>query len=664
MALDAIHIRARSGSPQRYDDYSSKKSDWQSNLKHPREPQTTSPLTSSPPFRPSIRPAIHRPGIGSYPATKGMAHDDNEWRSLRTGGSRATQAMRTRPRFVRATQLSEPSLAPIEQVAPNSNVIEASLTKADDGIHQDSSLTFEPPSISAPTMAQLYSQLAQDMPTTVRAEASSSKLPSTPASTHPHQQGRNEERPRHHDHHHQHHPTERQRSEWFISKAMTKMRRSKELSLTRASASTQCSTRVPTDQADEAHVDAARASRCQRCGDLLPSNPTQEELARHRQSIGHRLGLNPPVSSASASEAPSPDASEAPTPTHNSRSASPPAVSLLDASMQALHRRSGKLPRRFSNAPRWKKISRDNVGHNLLSRMGWKEGMGLGVQEWKWQQLRREKIKRQKSNAVRALLQRDVATAQVALDAEQNMTAQVRVTEPEWMQLLARQDDSAASAGPPSLTTYFPFQHDSQDAAMQREAVQAWLFSLPPADLEWFQCLTADEQQALELALLAGHITLQDIQDALHDSAAEHMSEIATTLVTGPSSEVTNGMEQSNALLYPVQVELRADRSGIGSRQPSQDSSVRQRRRLRVAEGSVEIRRPSSPSPDNVDGGHKKLRSHPTERAPRPLGRSRSHSISGSGKSQAKHTDLTCRKREAAYRKEKQEWLDLRASLS
>ncbi len=163
--------------------------------------------------------------------------------------------------------------------------------------------------------------------------------------------------------------------------------------------------------------------------------------------------------------------SEAPTPAIRSRSSSPVAVSALDTSMKALNRRSEKPPRRLSNAPRWKKIAHDNVGHSLLSRMGWKEGMGLGAQEWKWQQLKREKVKRQRSNAVRALLLRQAASSQdtstqaaATLQSAESSTDGLPVhetveppSESDWLQWLVQENSNAALQDSSGMQTFFPF---------------------------------------------------------------------------------------------------------------------------------------------------------------------------------------------------------------
>lgn len=190
--------------------------------------------------------------------------------------------------------------------------------------------------------------------------------------------------------------------------------------------------------------------RCPCCGDPLPTNASLEYMARHRQSIGYRLGLNAPISSASASEAPSPSSSEPPTP---ARAQSLDDATPLGSAALATHQRETRLPRRLSNAPRWKKIAHDNVSHTLLSRMGWKEGMGLGVQEWKVQQNRRDRIKRQRSNAIRALLQRQASVVQTNLEGPPlaDVVEQDSHTDREWMEYLLQQNAAAAQSRSSSL---------------------------------------------------------------------------------------------------------------------------------------------------------------------------------------------------------------------
>ncbi|SPO24715.1 uncharacterized protein UTRI_01686_B [Ustilago trichophora] len=683
MALDAVYIRARNRSP---DGNNLESTGWQRTLASASDShESYERRSSSPPSR-----IPHKPGLGSY------STDYVGWHSLRTGEPLASKALRMRQRFVRATHLSDPSL-PLpdlnNQTSGNSQIQPAFQATTSTDMNEPPSKSSQDPT---PTLAQLYSQLAQDMQET-QTQISASPPAFTSGNTAKQAHGRDVEQANHHAHRHRHHPDARHRSEWFISRALTKMRRAPHTSSSEADTSTPLVGETDSEEAQQDQSESSstfRRRRCPRCGDTLPPHPTAEEMARHRQSIAHRLGLNAPVSSASASEAPSPAASEAPTPAPRSRSSSPIDVSLLDASMQALHRRSGKLPRRLSNAPRWKKIARDNVGHNLLSRMGWKEGMGLGVQEWKWQQLRREKLKRQRSNAVRALLQRQSLATRASLDAGvHDLTPKDAVagpsqpvgvnlvgsggisgpepgnsqTDSEWMQFLLQQSSTAPTAEHSSLQVAFPFQYDTQDIHQQREAAQIWLSTLSGPDAEWFQVLTPEEQQSLERALLSGQMTLLDIQNALLASAeaqvhSKPLDDNAYSGATEVNAEAINDMMPSNAVLYPVQVELRTDRGGIGSK-PSfstEGASVnRQRRRSRDAEGSVEIRRPSSPSMTLLDTGYKKSRSASTDRSLKPLGRSRSHSSAA-----RKHAVSTRRQRELVYQKDRRDWLDLRASLS
>ncbi|SPO23008.1 uncharacterized protein UTRI_01686 [Ustilago trichophora] len=682
MALNAVHIHARSRSP---DGSNLESTGWQRiQASASASQQTYERRSASPPS-----PIPHKPGLGS------RSTDDSRWHSLRTGESLASKALRMRHRFVRATHLSDPSLPfPDHEGSLSEKNLDQPVFQATTSTDTNELLSKSSQN-SAPTLAQLYSQLAKDMQET-QTQSVASSLASGSGSVAEQAHEQSVEQANHHAHRHRHHPDARHRSEWFISRALRKMRRAQHASSPEASTSALLVGDVDSGDTHQVQTESSSTSRrrrCARCGDTLPPNPTAEDMARHRQSIGHRLGLNAPVSSASASEAPSPAGSEAPTPVPRSRSSSPIDVSLLEASMQALHRRSGKLPRRLSNAPRWKKIARDNVGHNLLSRMGWKEGMGLGVQEWKWQQLRREKLKRQRSNAVRALLQRQSLAIRASSDASvQYLTSQnaeagpSQLVEPdpvgadgiigpqpgaseidsEWMQLLLQQSVAAPTAEQSSLQVAFPFQYDIQGVEQQREAARMWLANLAGPDAEWFQFLTLEEQQSLEHALLSGQITLLDIQNALFASAQPQVSSNPVGGGTRPGmTEVDTGvmddMMPSNALLYPVQIELRTDRGGIGSRSVSLEgaSCNRQRRRSRDAEGSVEIRRPSSPSTVMLDNGQKKSRTTSTSRSSKPVGRSRSHSSVS-----RKHAGSTRRQRELAYQKDRRDWLDLRASLS
>lgn len=694
MALDAVHIRDRNRTPET-DELGS--AVW-------RQVQTSRSLPHATHERRSLSPPprlAHTTEISGSSTNPRFRSQDDDWQLLRTGESLANKALRIRPRFVRATHLSDPSLPAPASCPPAPEKRDLGPQQLEQTMHDPtyaSSLqcgsVVESVTSSVPTLGQLYSQLAQEVQVFDQAQPGVTTHTSVssvqPRSTRSPNISikRDPEESHRHAHRHRHHPDARQRSEWFITKALTKMRRNQHTSPSDATPSALPSASLDSegdDATQEKIISPSNRRRCPRCGDLLPRKATAEDMARHRQSIDHRLGLNALVSSASASEAPSPVPSEASTPTPRSRSTSPDGVSLLEDTMQALHRNSSRLPRRLSNAPRWKKIARDNVGHNLLSRMGWKEGMGLGVQEWKWQQLRREKLKRQRSNAVRALLRSQrlaaqdehradaqsdpfgtessaIGTSDVANFSTEVQGQQITQPEPEWMQyLLQRGPTAPAAAEESSLQIAFPFQYDATNPEQQREVAQLWLANLAGSDAEWFQCLTMEEQQALEQALLSGQISLFDIRDVLVSSTQGHHDSDAPIATTEAIPEAMNSTAPANALLYPVQVELRTGRSGIGSKRLFSESEAQSghRRRSRDAEGSVEIRRPTSPTATLPDAGRKRRRSISADRPPKPLNRSRSHSST-----RKKPTELSRKQREQAYQRDKQEWLDLRASLS
>lgn len=558
--------------------------------------------------------------------------DDDEaaWRGLRT-----RTVLRPPPRFVKATQLSEPDQP----------------TTSNSGGSSELSDEHRP---STPTLSQLYASLTQHL---AFPEPSSPSLPSTShlvsadvadPLVHTHGKGKQRLHDPTHRHHHQHHPEARYKSEWFISRALTKMRRSNHVP---TEAARTAAAQPPA--APAASAATSRRQRCQRCGDLLPANATLEDMARHRQSIGHRLGLNADLASASASEAPSPAASKSPTPTATpppgSASASSAAISLLEASMQALHRRSQNVPRRLCNAPRWKKIARDNVGHNMLSRMGWKEGMGLGVLESKRHQQTRDRLKQKRSNAVRLLLRQQASAVQSGPDGfGPDPTAVEPQVQEEWLQLISHQPSSSQrQLGPLPLEAAFPFEHQDHTPEQQRQMAQSWLDGMAQTDADWFQHLGDEDQQALEQALLTGQITLQDIQTALWDLARDQRC----------SAYAHADAAEGSALLHPVQVELRSGRVGLGA----ETGSARHRRRSRDEDRSVSIRRTSSPSLDMLGGAHKK----PRAAALAPTGViSRSSSKAAVHKRTAQLAARKRRQREMAYEQSKREWLDLRASLS
>lgn len=697
MALDAFHIcAAQLDSEANILDGAV----WQHHLRSPVESTTIDQRRpSSPPF------------TGSSSLIPRLAnHNINKLHSYRSDRSMAAKALSMRHRFVKATALSDPSFdstknnptpqATSDQAAAQQSAIEPSETFT----APSTSLTTA--QISMHTFAELYSQLTQNMPTPVLLPQSPSQGSSlgplscsTSTSTKSSSQHQTKRNP-HHAHRHRHKSGARHRSEWFISKAVNKMRQSQltNPSLTSASADANDVT-TKENVIQPSHAQLHRRC-CPRCGDSLPPNATPEYMANHRQSIGHRLGLNAPVSSASASEAPSPTSSESPTPLPRSRSSSPWPVQLSDASTQLPPQLSSKLPRRLRNAPRWKKISRDNVGHSLLSRMGWKEGMGLGVQECKWQQLCHDKVKRQRSEAVRALLLRRVyaiQSAPTAIDSqtsalatgtlplnsaqpEQMVKLDGRTTtaseEPEWLQMLLHQSTTATSDQHLPLLSAFPFQLPSEMIDQQREAAQTWLSNLAQPDAAWFECLTMEERTSLEQALLSGQVTLEEIQNALWidprclqsqptGSADWQQASSASTSANAAFASKDDAM-QSNALLEPVEVELCSDRRGIGSNRADDgmEASGGKKRRSRTAEGTIEIRRQASPSSDLIDGEHKKPRPELTSRPFGSFNRSRSRSGTANSRHINSHASLTRRQRELAYEQDKRDWLDLRASLS
>lgn len=458
---------------------------------------------------------------------------DHDWSTLRTGDPSNDRNLRMGLRFVKETGLSNSSLQPFNEEEPAPLIPSAPVTQP------------ESVSESSSSFSQFYATLAREAPThTPAAQASHlrkhvSEHPQPKATTH--------------SHHHRHDPTVRHKSDWFVAKALAKLRH------------TQLS-----DKGKQKQVEAVApsATLCPSCGDALPADRTPEAMAQHRQSITHRLGLNAPMSSASASEAPSSAPSEAPTPLYRSRSVSPDGLSAQSARPRSVSRR------RLSTAARSKKIQHDNVGYTLLSRMGWKEGMGLGVDEWKWQQLFKEK-RRQKLNHIRALLKDsarsggDTTDTAIIIRDDGDL-----LTSPElgsdWLQMLPQMSPETADG--------YHFGDDSL------------LFGDDDMHNLIFEMLPMEERLALQQAIRSGDIALEDLT------------------VTSPQQS------HEGVLVEPIQVDVRPDRRGLGLET--------HRRRSRTADGAVEIRQTATQ--EEVLSKKSKASSNPSQYL-RPRSRSTKH---------------------------------------
>lgn len=163
MALNAVHIRGRDRS-------------------------------SSPPAR------MPRPVLGSSASHLSTDDDDRGWHLVRTGESLATSALHVKGRFVKATHVSDP---PLRLLSSPKAADEHSVDP-----HENNQPITAPSEASASTLAQLYAQISEDLPS------------SHPLTT---QRPKDIRAMNSSDHHrHQHHAQTRQRSQWFISRALTK----------------------------------------------------------------------------------------------------------------------------------------------------------------------------------------------------------------------------------------------------------------------------------------------------------------------------------------------------------------------------------------------------------------------------------------------------------
>ncbi|PWZ00740.1 hypothetical protein BCV70DRAFT_200003 [Testicularia cyperi] len=624
MALRAVHIYSRSPSPSLLPTAEG----WDGLAESRQRPRRAGLGSSS----------------GSAPNghTTGTEDEDRSWITLRTGEPLASQALRMHGRFVPATSLSNPDIA-ADTLHSTEQEQESTHEPASRVLTED---TIGAPDASKGSLAALYASLAKEMPSHSSAvltnEATFTSTSRAP--THRTSRGRHSQLPDiYHDsnhHAHAHDPIHRHRSDWFVSRALNKMRHEQHINAekrrhARKQSGNPSSSALTTDSPSDVSTENRL---CPSCGDPLPLTQTPEAMAQHRQSITHRLGLNAPMSSASGSEAASPITSEAPTPRAGSRQTSPqPDVPDSPAGTSRVATRR----RRLSNAPRWKKIRQDNVGYNLLSRMGWKEGMGLGVEEWKWQQLVKEK-RRLRVEALRSAVAQSQAYGALDLgneaaqdvpcldvEEETHADAETGANTLDWLSLLPRRPDEQ--------TDSYEFGQDFHGFGNDSDVLDS-----RSNCFSWTDSLSTEEQQLLQSLVSCGQVHPSEIATYLSQIG---LSDSHLAYVNANANPVHPDLANPPDILrHPIEIDPTPARQGLGSR-----------RRSRTSEGSIEIRRPrAQTSKGEEEEAIKKSKFTSTPNNTQPKQK----------KPQPNPKRLTKSQRDLAHDKARRQWLLLRASLS
>lgn len=166
-------------------------------------------------------------------------------------------------------------------------------------------------------------------------------------------------------------------SDWFIGRAVRAFD-----TATAAALQAEREAEEAAQTASLARVDSD-SERCRVCGSVLPFPRSAGAMAQHNLSMAHRLAVDPPyLASTTASNAHRPDANGS----SSSQSGTPFGASEQDNARGAL-----PVPKERFEPPPAMFLKRTNRGYGLLERMGWEEGMGLGRDEWEWEEARRKR---------------------------------------------------------------------------------------------------------------------------------------------------------------------------------------------------------------------------------------------------------------------------------
>ncbi|EPQ26516.1 uncharacterized protein PFL1_05838 [Pseudozyma flocculosa PF-1] len=575
-----------------------------------------------PRLRDATPPATQRrPGLGH--ARHDASQNDWAWSTLSTGESTAAAAQRMRTWFVGATALSDPSL----RNAP------ASVTDAAAAlVHDPVPAPVTPVSPQLETMSQLYAALTRDLETPDSATATAPPAPATTRRPPP------RAAPVAAPHAARVKAASRQQSsDWFVSKALARLQQQK-ASAAQASAIAQ-STGDNGDSDGDRHASTSPTRQtcpCPGCGEPIPLNASPSDLALHRQSIAHRLGLNAPVSSASASasEAATPVVSCAETPLDRSRSpsraVSPAHDTGGDGQVGSENKDDSQAAASARNhrgiSSRWRKLRSDNVGYSLLARMGWKEGMGLGIEEWKWQQLAKAKRRQAAEAALKQRRASSATRAEPGVGVVDSIPSDGQSASRAIVVLSSDDDEGRCDAIDVDMDSPREQQEVHQPGGTSQLGRVDWWDNLPRASG------VADDGYQFG-----------DDADHVFDGPSSPPPLSPSALADGDSIDMS---ARPSTMTAPIDIDLKTDRRGLGMR-------PRGTRRSRTAEGEVEIRRRAY-GDDDDEGQPARQRSRtrsggePSRKGDRPDGSQR--------------MTKARRKRDEARRKA--EWLAVRASLS
>ncbi|KAN0063315.1 hypothetical protein ACQY0O_004480 [Thecaphora frezii] len=331
-----------------------------------------------------LRPPGLGPGSDNSSFVSTCEDNDHAPNTLTVGQASVQASRRTKLRFVRATALSDPSLqTPPGETDELSRPHASTPLSSRQSDQSQQSLSDEMANNRQHrSMAELYAALTRDMAhdTTAAPPTSCvapSKQPNFPHATDASRStGRFVARSAAHRNVSGTAPF-RQAPDWFVSRALAKLRDQQQQQQQQQHRQAPAETTERADSCDTespGNEQVARGSgledrrQCPDCGESIACDASPTVMALHRQSITHRISLN---------------SAFAQTRSGSSDNKLPEQPGSRQRDKVTAERCDRK---RSVTSSKWKRLRSDNVGYGLLARMGWREGMGLGINEWQWQQ--------------------------------------------------------------------------------------------------------------------------------------------------------------------------------------------------------------------------------------------------------------------------------------